>query len=143
MAHIERSALVPYSVQQMFDLVNDIEAYPQFMDGCVGAELLRCEGDELEARLELSKAGISQSFVTRNRLEPPLAMSMRLVDGPFSRLEGVWRFQPLAEDACKVQLTLEFEFNNKVLALAANKWFESMANRQVDNLCARAKAIYG
>jgi ribosome-associated toxin RatA of RatAB toxin-antitoxin module len=83
-AHVvNRSALVNYSAQQMFDLVNDIEAYPQYMDGCVGAKVLKREGEWLEARLELSKAGVSQSFVTRNQLQAPESMSMVLVDGPF------------------------------------------------------------
>lgn len=143
MPHLERSALVAYSSQQMFDLVNDIEAYPEYMDGCVEAVILSREGDQLEARLNLSKAGISQSFVTRNTLEPPRAMHMSLVEGPFSRLEGGWRFVALAEDACKVILALDFEFSNKVVGLAAGKWFESVANRQVDTLCERAKVIYG
>mgnify|MGYP000155923317 CR=1 FL=1 len=143
MAQIERSALVAYSAQQMFDLINDVEAYPQYMDGCVGATVLHSSPEALEARLQLSKAGITQSFVTRNQLEPPHTMTMQLVEGPFSRFEGVWSFKALAEDACKVQLQMDFEFANKVLGLAASKWFESMASSQVDALCVRAKVIYG
>ncbi len=143
MAHrVERSALVNYSAAQMFDLINDIEAYPQFMDGCVGAKILVRGDDWLEARLELSKAGVSQSFVTRNQLQPPHSMSMNLVDGPFKYLRGVWRFTPLSEQACKVTFELEFELQNRLLGMAVGKLFEVVSNKQVDALCARAKQVY-
>jgi ribosome-associated toxin RatA of RatAB toxin-antitoxin module len=139
---VNRSALVNYSAQQMFDLVNDIEAYPQYMDGCVGAKILKREGDWLEARLELSKAGVSQSFVTRNQLLAPESMSMILVDGPFKYLKGCWRFTALNETACKVSFDLEFELQSKLLGMAVGKLFESVASKQVDALCERAKQIY-
>ena len=143
MAHrVERSALVSYSAAQMFDLVNDIEAYPKFMDGCVGAQVLARGDDWLEARLDLSKAGVTQSFITRNQLQPPLSMSMNLVDGPFKYLRGVWRFTPLGDAACKVRFELEFELQNRLLGMAVGKLFEAVSNRQVDALCARAKQVY-
>ncbi len=137
-----RSALVAYSAQQMFDLVNDIEAYPQYMEGCVGAEVLTRTDTWVEARLDLSKAGIRHSFITRNNLLPPQRMEIRLVRGPFRHLSGGWTFKPLAENACKVSLELEFEFSNKLLALAANKWFEGVASTLVDALCQRAETVY-
>ncbi|MCE3252687.1 MAG: ubiquinone-binding protein [Cellvibrio sp.] len=143
MAHrVERSALVHYSAAQMFELINDIEAYPQFMDGCIGAKILARGDDWLEARLELSKAGVNQSFITRNQLQPPHSMSMDLVDGPFKYLRGVWRFTPLGEHACKVTFELEFELQNRLLGMAAGKLFEAVSNKQVDALCARAKQVY-
>lgn len=139
---VERSALVNYSAQQMFDLINDIEAYPQFMDGCVGARILVRGDDWLEARLELSKAGVSQSFVTRNQLQPPHSMTLELVDGPFKFLIGEWRFTPLGDKACKVSLSLAFELQNRLLGLAVGKLFEAVSSKQVDALCARARAVY-
>ncbi|MFO1390334.1 type II toxin-antitoxin system RatA family toxin [Cellvibrio sp.] len=143
MSHIvNRSALVNYSAQQMFDLVNDIEAYPQYMDGCVGAKILKREGDWLEARLDLSRAGVHQSFITRNQLQPPLRMSMSLVDGPFKRLNGAWTFTPLGDNACKVSFELEFEMQNRLIGLAVGKLFETVANNQVDALCGRARQVY-
>lgn len=143
MAHrVERSALVNYSAQQMFDLVNDIEAYPQFMDGCTGAKILARGEDWLEARLELSKAGVSQSFITRNQLQPPASMSLELVDGPFKYLRGVWRFSPLGETACKISFELEFELQNRLLGMAVGKLFEGISNKQVDAFCTRAKQVY-
>lgn len=143
MAHkVERSALVHYSAQQMYDLINDIEAYPQFMDGCIGAKIIARGDDWLEARLELSKAGVSQSFVTRNQLQPPLAMTLNLVDGPFKFLRGAWRFTPLGQAACKVSFELEFELQNRLLGMAVGKLFEAVSNKQVDALCARAQQVY-
>ena len=143
MSHsVHRSALVNYSAQQMFDLVNDIEAYPQFMDGCVGAKILKREGDWLEARLDLSRGGVHQSFITRNHLQAPHSMSMTLVDGPFKRLQGGWKFTPLADNACKVTFELEFELQNRLLGMAVGKLFETVANKQVDALCERARKIY-
>lgn len=139
---VKRSALVNYSAQQMFDLVNDIEAYPQYMDGCVGAKILKREGDWLEARLELSKAGVSQSFVTHNQLCAPERMSMTLVDGPFTYLKGCWHFTALNETACKVSFELEFELRSKLLGMAVGKLFESVISQQVDALCRRANQIY-
>ena len=139
---VKRSALVTFSAQQMFDLVNDIEAYPQYMDGCKSATVLKRDGDWLEARLELSKAGVSQAFVTRNHLQAPERMTMTLLDGPFKRLAGCWQFTPLSAEACKVSFELEFELQNALLGLAVGKLFEAVASKQVDALCARAKQVY-
>ncbi len=142
MRRIERSALVMYSAEQMFALVNDIAAYPQFMEGVSATDIIHSDGEVIEARLHVSKAGIKQSFVTRNRLEVPTAMHMELVEGPFSQFAGAWHFKALNDEACKVSLVLAFEFDNKILDLAAGTWFESVANQQVDSLCERAKVVY-
>ncbi|MCK7596180.1 type II toxin-antitoxin system RatA family toxin [Microbulbifer sp. CAU 1566] len=143
MTKIERSALVMFSAEQMFDLVNDVASYPQFLPGCRGAEILHRDGETLEARLDLSRAGISQSFVTRNRLQRPEKMELVLVDGPFSEFNGCWTFTPLAENACKVAFTLEFRAQNRLLGAAAGKLFSGIANQMVDAMCERAKQIYG
>ncbi len=143
MAHsVKRSALVSFSAEQMFALVNDIETYPQYMEGCVGAKILKREGNWLEAELELSKAGVTQRFITRNHLEPPERMTMVLVDGPFKRLEGAWQFTPLAAGACKVSFELEFELQNKLMGFAVGKLFEGVAGKQVEALCTRAAQVY-
>lgn len=140
---IERSALVSYSAEQMFELVNDFESYPQFLSGCVDTELIGRGEDWLEARLYLEKAGIKQSFVTHNTLNPPHTMHLRLVEGPFKRMEGEWTFVPLGDDACKVDFWLEFEFTNKLIGFAAGKLFEQVATEQVNAVCKRAKKVYG
>lgn len=143
MKRIQRSALVPYSAEQMFALINDIPSYPKFMPGCVGSEVIEKTDDWVVARLDISRAGIKQSFVTRNILAPPVKMSLTLEDGPFSSLLGEWEFTILSESACKISFWLEFEFTNKLVALAASKVFEMIASEQVDAICQRAAIVYG
>ncbi|QIL90046.1 ubiquinone-binding protein [Microbulbifer sp. SH-1] len=142
MTKIERSALVMFSAGQMFDLVNDVASYPQFLPGCRGAEVLHQDEHTLEARLDLARAGITQSFVTRNELHRPERMTLTLVDGPFSSFNGCWTFTPLAENACKVAFTLEFEVSNRLLGAAVGKLFGGIANQMVDAMCERAGKIY-
>jgi len=142
MVAIVRSALVDFSAQQMFDLVNDIEAYPHFMVGCLAAEVLERADDFVEASLTLGKSGFQQRFVTRNELYPPELMVMNFVNGPFKTFNGRWSFQALSDTACKVCLNLEFEFSNQLLAIMAGPWFEEVSGRQVESLCQRAREVY-
>ncbi len=141
MTTIQRSALVPYSAQAMFDLVNAVETYPQFMDGCSGATVLARTNDTIEARLELTKGGMHYSFTTRNTLTPPQRIDMALVEGPFSKFRGVWTFQALGEQACKIALNLEFELSGRLLNFAARKLFDGVANQMVDALVKRAHIL--
>ena len=143
MNRVQRTALVMHSDQTMFDLVNDVASYPQFMQGCQTAEVFEHTEQQMVARLDLKKGGVRTSFMTRNRLQAPSEIEMNLEDGPFKSLKGVWRFKSLTPQACKVSLDLEFEFNNMAVGLAASKLFSSMANELVDSLCRRADQIYG
>ena len=127
----------------MFDLVNDIEAYPRYLDGCVGAQVLERSPGEMVARLELARAGLRQSFTTRNRLTPPERIDLALVEGPFRRFQGCWRFEPLAEGACRVTLELEFEFAGRLLAGAARLLLNRLADNLVEAMVRRAHASYG
>jgi ribosome-associated toxin RatA of RatAB toxin-antitoxin module len=138
MPKIERSALLPYAADDLFELVNQVEDYPQYMSGCVGVDVLSRSDDHLEARLHLSKAGVKQSFTTRNQLTKPTKMVMTLVDGPFKQFSGEWTFVPLGESASKVNLNLEFEMNSGILQAAASKLFEYTANEMLDALVKRA-----
>jgi len=140
---IERSALVSYSAERMFELVNDIEAYPNYMPGCVGAEVLERGEDWLSARLDLSRMGVKQSFSTRNMLDAPRSMKMSLIDGPFSKFSGEWQFLSLSDTACKVVFCLEFEVSNSLAAIALPKLMEHVASEQVSALCKRAKQVFG
>ena len=143
MTTISRSALLPYRSQTLFDLVNDIEAYPLYMDGCVGAQVLHREEAVIEARLDLARGGISQSFSTRNRLLGTEAITLELLEGPFDYLEGRWSFQALGDTACKISLQLEFAVNNTVLGVAAAKLFELVTNNLVDAVGKRAAELSG
>jgi len=143
MAIINRSALVRYSASQMFALVDDIQAYPEFLPWCKTATELSRDEDEVRATLELSRAGIHKTFSTCNRLQPGKMIEMRLLEGPFRHLEGFWRFERLGDEACKVSLDLEFEFSNKILEVTLGPVFNQIANSLVDAFCERAVTSYG
>jgi ribosome-associated toxin RatA of RatAB toxin-antitoxin module len=143
MTRIERSALLQYPAEDLFDLINDIEAYPSFMDGCVGATVLARGSDWVEARLELVKGGIRQRFTTRNRLCRPGSITMELVEGPFEHFEGRWQIDSLTERGSKVTLQLAFDLRRSFARPALRRLFDSMANTQVDALCRRARVLYG
>lgn len=141
MTVINRSALVPFAADLMYRLVNDIETYPEFMEGCVGAQITARGDDWLEARLDLAKGGLRYSFTTRNRLLPPERIELTLVEGPFEFFSGRWEFHALTPAASKVTLHLEFEMAGKLLSFAAKALFNSVANQLVDQLVKRAQQI--
>jgi len=143
MAQINRSALVMYSAAQMYALVNDVAAYPQFLPGCVGSQVITHEGNEMVASVEVSKAGIKKTFTTKNTLVENQRVEMRLVDGPFKALQGGWTFLALDEQASKISLDLEFEFSNKLAELAFGKVFNELAANMVSAFTKRAKVVYG
>ncbi|MDX1587499.1 MAG: type II toxin-antitoxin system RatA family toxin [Oleiphilaceae bacterium] len=140
---IERSALVHHSARRMYDLVNDIERYPEFLPWCSDARVHESDEHQLLASLEVSKSGVRQSFSTRNRLLAPERIAMELVDGPFTQLRGDWHFRALTDEACKVTLTLEFSLNGTVARVAFGNVFSQAANTMVDAFCRRADALYG
>jgi len=142
MPSIERSALVMHSTQEMFDLVNDVQRYPEFLPWCIGSDLISDSEDELVARLDVSKAGIHQSFTTRNEKQSPNWMTMELVDGPFKVLNGQFIFKALSDEACKVTLKMNFEVAGKILSLTLTPVFKQVANTMVDSFVKRADAIY-
>jgi ribosome-associated toxin RatA of RatAB toxin-antitoxin module len=140
---IEQSAILPYSCQEIFDLVNDIESYPHFMEGCRGAEVISHTGDKVTARLDLGKAGITHSFATCNYLDPPSGMEMELVSGPFRTFRANWRFEPLGANGCKVSLYMEFEFSMGIIDAALRKLFDASSRSLVQAVCKRAELLYG
>jgi len=143
MAQISRSALVMYSCQQMFDLVNNIPDYPKFIPNCADARCQVVSEQELEGSLLINKAGISKWFTTRNRLTSNQEIDMHLINGPFKHLVGQWRFTPLDEFACKVELKLDFEFSSKVVEMAFGKIFNQVTSNMVTAFTQRAKQVYG
>ena len=143
MTIVQKSALVKFSAQQMFDIVDDIEAYPEFLPWCSGSRILKKEGDIVEAEVQISKGGFNKSFATRNRIVGKEKLFMTLLDGPFSSLDGVWTFMPLREDASKISLDLKFEMQGKFASLAFGTVFNQICNTMVSSFTERAKQIYG
>ena len=138
---IQKTALLMHPAQTMFDLVADIARYPEFLPGCSGAEILETTDTCVVARLDLSKAGVKQSFITRNTNVAPSSIVLALEDGPFNSLDGEWRFEALSEDACRVSLDLTFQLSSGLLRMGASRLFESVATDMVDAMVKRANQL--
>lgn len=144
MTQISRNALVPYSVEEMYQLVDNIEAYAEFLPWCRSTEVMSRDQNEVKASIEIAHGILQKSFTTLNRLQKNKMVEMRLVKGPFKHLEGYWRFDALKDDAAsKISLDLEFEFESKLVALAVGPVFNQIANSMVDAFCKRAIEVYG
>ncbi len=143
MRRVSRHALVPYSADQMYALVENVVAYPEFLPWCTGATLHSHDAETIEASLEMRRGGISKTFRTRNSLKPGVAMDIALVGGPFRQLRGGWRFMQLGDDGCKVSLELEFEFESRVIDALFGRYFEDTCNSLIDSFTKRARRIYG
>ncbi len=143
MAVINKSALVPYTPHQMFILVDDIDAYPEFLPWCSGSQVLTRSDFEVTASLEISHSGFQKAFTTRNVNEQDNRICMYLVEGPFKKLEGIWQFQALGDQGCKVLLDLEFEFSSRLIGMSFGPLFGQIAGNLVDAFTQRASNIYG
>ena len=143
MTVIERSALLPHAAEQVFDLVADIERYPEFLEGCVGAEIHERSEETVTATLRLSRAGISHGFTTCNTMTRPEKIELTLVDGPFDSFSGQWMFRALGEAACKTSLRLHFELSSGLANVAAGKLFDKVALDLVDAVVRRANQELG
>lgn len=143
MSEISRSALLMYSAEEMYQLVFDIKAYPEFLPGCVAAEIISIQDNSVLASLQVAKAGIQKTFSTKNTIIVNELISMNLVDGPFKYLHGDWRFIALDEMACKVTLDLEFEFKSKIAEFTFGRIFNELLGSMVKSFAERAKVVYG
>jgi ribosome-associated toxin RatA of RatAB toxin-antitoxin module len=143
MHSVERSVLVLHSASQMFDLVADVEKYPQFMPWCGGATVSAHDAHGMQASITISFAGIKQTFTTRNKHQYPSCIELELVDGPFSVLTGKWEFISLSQDACKVLFTLNYQFSNRTLETLVGPIFNRIASSFIDSFTQRAQVCYG
>lgn len=143
MPTISRNALVMYNVEQMYALINDVVAYPKFLPDCSDSKIVAQNEHEMTASLLVAKGGIRKWFTTKNTLVANKKVAMDLLDGPFKKLTGEWLLTPLSDEACKISLTLEYEFSNKMFALAFGKVFNHLANNMVQAFTQRAKEVYG
>jgi len=140
---IKRKALVPYTPEQMYTLVNKVEDYPQFVPWCVASKVLSKTETEVLAALDLSAKGIHKSFTTRNTLSKNKCIKLTLVDGPFKHLEGVWHFEALPDGAgCQIRLDLEFELSKEWFSHLFGALFTQVANKLVNTFCERADEVY-
>jgi len=141
--HVKRTALVPYRPGQMYALVGDVDAYSEFLPWCRRSEVLRRDGNVVEAEIELEKGSVRKSFTTRNTHRGDEAIDIALVGGPFRHLAGGWRFEPVGDDGCRVSLALDFEFESRVVDALFGSFFETTCNALIDAFTRRAEAVYG
>lgn len=143
MPRIDRKAQVPYTAEQMFDLVNDVESYPEFVHWVRDARVDRRMSDGVECTLDIGVSGIHKSFRTRNRLERPKRIDIELVSGPFRRLEGAWSFTDTAGGGSEVALSLDFAVRPSPFSVVFSTVFEELARSQMNAFVSRADEVYG
>ncbi len=148
MKQVKKSVLLWYSPQEMYDLVTGIEDYPVFLPWCASADVLERHDDGVTARLGLAYMGVKHAFTTRNEHVTAESVIVKLVDGPFSLLDGTWFFRPLGrpgsdQQACKIEFDLRYAFSSPALETVVSPVFDKVANTFVDSFVKRAEAVYG
>ena len=142
MRRVAKSVLVPYSASQMFELVDRVELYPQFLPWCGGARVIAQEGSRKTARIDIDYHGVRAHFTTDNHNDPPHSIVVTLKDGPFRHLHGEWHFRALGEHGCKVELDLAYEFATGLLERVIGPVFSHIANTFIDAFVKRAETVY-
>ena len=143
MAQVEKSVLIEHSAQEMFDLVDQVENYSQFLPWCSGTDVKFRDPESTVATVHIDYHSVKSHFTTDNSKVEPVHMIIRLVDGPFRRLEGAWRFKALGEHACKIEFSLTYEFSNRLIEKIIGPVFNHIAGTFVDAFVRRADQIYG
>lgn len=146
MKNVHKSVLIWYSAEEMFALVTDVAKYPEFLPWCDHASVLAIEQDGMKAEVGIAFGGIHQTFITRNTHVAGREVRMKLVDGPFSHLDGHWKFTPIGQAgqrACRVGLELHYSFKNAALAALVGPVFDKIAGNLVDAFVKRAEQVYG
>ena len=141
METVSRRALMPYSAEVMYGIVRDVDRYPEFLPWCGGSRIHRQDEREMEASVEIRMAGLRQSFTTLNRMQPGRSIDMELIDGPFDVLQGQWRFTPIEDSGCRIELELKFKLKRGMAAKLIAPAFSKIANTMVDSFCARAREL--
>ena len=143
MSSINKQVRVPYTAEQMYDLVNDINAYPKFIPLCISSEVHEEQDHKSRATMKIAKGEIGFKFTTVNSMEKGRSISINLENGPFKSLKGVWRFTPLGPHQCIVSLHFEFEFSNKLLGVALGGLFKQLCDSMVESFRKQAAVRYG
>ena len=143
MAVVHKTVFLGYSAEQMFDLVANVADYPKVLPWCGAGKVLEQSDTRLVASVGINFHGVKQSFTTANTNTRPTQMAMKLVDGPFKVMDGLWTFKALRDDACKVEFDLRYEFSSVILEQLIGPVFSMIANSMVDSFCKRAETVYG
>jgi len=143
MIEISKRTVVPYTPEEMYVLVNDIESYPAFLPWCTAAKISNQQKESLTASLSLAVGKIKQSFTTENTMQDGSRINMQLIEGPFKHLSGYWKFNPEDEQSCHIHLHMNFEFKNKIIKHTLGKVFYKVMDSMVESFVQRAQQIYG
>ena len=143
MTEISKTTVVPYTPEEMYVLVNDIESYPAFLPWCSAAKILTQQEESLTATLSLALGKIKQSFTTENTMQDGSRIEIQLIEGPFKHLSGYWKFNPEDEQSCHIQLHMDFEFKNKIIKHTLGKAFYKVMDSLVESFAQRAQQVYG
>ena len=143
MTEISKTTLVPYTSNEMYVLVNDIESYPSFLPWCTEAKILSQQEESLTATLSMALGKIKQSFTTENTMQDGSRIDIQLIEGPFKHLSGYWRFIQEDEQSCHIHLHMHFEFKNKIIKHTLGKAFYKVMDTLVDSFVQRAQQVYG
>jgi ribosome-associated toxin RatA of RatAB toxin-antitoxin module len=143
MQRVRKSVLVPFAAERMFALVDGVERYPEFLPWCAGATVLETRDGGKKARIDIDYHGVRAHFTTDNQNQVPESIVVTLVDGPFRHLHGEWRFRPLAEDACKIEFELAYEFSTHILERVVGRVFNHIAETFIDAFVSRAEKLHG
>ena len=130
---------MPYPARVMYDIVNDVESYPDFLPWCGAARVDQADEYSMEAAILMQAIGLNHWFKTRNRMVPGESIDIALVEGPFKRLQGRWTFTPIDDAGCKIELVLEYEIKRGLAAAVIAPAFSRIANTLVESFCARAR----
>lgn len=142
MKTITHTATLPFTTEQMYNLVNDIEKYPDFLPWCKRAEIIEKKADKIEATLTVAKGGFEKSIRTINLLKPNESMELTLVAGPFDTFSGLWQFETVEDNQCKATYTMTFEFDNFLVSMVATPIFTQIADTMIEAFKARAEKLY-
>lgn len=143
MTIINKTAILPYTCEEVYSIVTNIEDYPEFLPWCDSVDIHLDSDTKAEATLHIRKGKLNIAFTTHNDMILNQEVKLRLLKGPFKRLSGLWTFLPLKDNMTKISLKLEFEFSNRILAMALNMIFSQIANSMLEAFCERTKEVYG
>lgn len=142
MPSLTRQALVSHSAEQMFEIVNRVDLYREFLPWCSESEIVEATENTMTASVFMKKGPLNQSFTTKNIIHGKQSINLELVDGPFKALNGQWNFSDIGEHGCKIELQLNYEFSTSIIALVVGPVFNQIANTLVDSFCKRADDLY-
>jgi ribosome-associated toxin RatA of RatAB toxin-antitoxin module len=142
-SHIHETSVMPYSSEQMYQLVNDVERYPEFLPWCHLTKILEKMPSGIIASIEVAGKGIHKSFTTRNTMDPYKFIKMELIEGPFKEFTAAWHFEALENSTCKVSLDMKFEFSSKIMAMLLSKFLNRALEHMIEAFSKRAQELYG